>query len=167
MPKYQLYSKEIMKHFKKPQNVGKIKDYDGLGKAGNLKCGDAMHLYIKAGKNKKGEDIIKNISFETFGCSVAIANTSLLTTLAKGKTISQALKITQQDLLKKFGNVPVVKIHCSMLAVDALSEAIYDYLSRNKEKIPGKLEQKHRVVQKKEKTIEKKYKEWLLPEKKK
>ncbi len=126
------YSKELMKHFKNPKNVGKIKDYDGLGKSGNMKCGDTMYFYIKVGKNKKGQEIIKKASFETFGCSVAIANTSLLTTMVQGKTIEQALKIKKKDLLEKFGPVPFVKIHCSFLAIDALNNAINNYISKKK-----------------------------------
>src|SRR3989338_10278900 len=107
------YSNEVMKHFKKPQNVGKIKNADGLGKVGNLSCGDIMYLYLKIVKNKKGQEIIKDVKFETFGCTVAIANTSLLTTMVKGKTLEQAQKITKDDLVKKFKNVPSVKVHCS------------------------------------------------------
>jgi len=103
-----LYSKEIMKHFKNPQNVGKIKNPDGLGRAGNLTCGDIMYLYLKITRDKKGREIIKDIKFETFGCTVAIANTSLLTTMVKGKTLEEAMKITKDDLIKKFGEIPIL-----------------------------------------------------------
>ena len=101
-----IYSKEIIKHFKKPQNVGKIKDADGIGEAGNLLCGDIMKLYLKIEKNKKGEKVIRDIKFETLGCIVAIANTSLLTTLVKGKTINDALRIKKEDLVKRLGPLP-------------------------------------------------------------
>ncbi|PIV65021.1 MAG: iron-sulfur cluster assembly scaffold protein [Candidatus Nealsonbacteria bacterium CG01_land_8_20_14_3_00_12] len=154
-----LYSKEVMKHFIHPQNVGKMKNYDGLGKAGNLKCGDIMYLYIKVGKDEGGKEIIKNISFETFGCTIAIANTSLLTTMVKGKTLKEALKITKEDLLKRFGRVPLVKIHCSLLAVDALGEAIYDYLSKNKKPIPKELRERHERVERDKEIIEIRHKE--------
>ena len=154
-----LYSKEIMKHFTRPQNVGKMKNYDGIGKTGNLTCGDIMYLYIKVGKDKRNREIIKDISFETFGCTVAIANTSLLTTMVKGKTLKEVLKITKDDLLKKFGHVPLIKIHCSLLAVDALGEAIYDYLLRNKKLIPKELQGHHERVKRDKEITERRHKE--------
>lgn len=126
-----LYSKEIMKHFRHPRNIGKMRNYDGLGKAGNPLCGDVLFLYIKVGKNKKGDEIIKKASFETLGCTVAIANSSLITTMVKEKTLDEALKITKDDILKKLKKVPPIKIHCSILAVDALHKAIEDYLAKN------------------------------------
>lgn len=143
-----LYSKEILKHFKAPKNVGKLKNPDGLGKVGNLKCGDVMYLYLKIGKNAKGKEIIKDIKFETFGCTVAIANTSLLTTMVKGKTLEQALKFTKDDLVKKFKNVPLVKVHCSLLAIDALAEAIYDYYEKQGKKISSGLLSRHEKAEK-------------------
>jgi len=154
-----IYSKEVMMHFTNPQNVGKMKNYDGLGKVGNLTCGDIMYLYIKVSKNKKGKEIIKDISFETFGCAIAIANTSLLTTLVKEKTLEEALKITKEDLIKRFGRVPIVKIHCSFLAVDVLGEAIYDYLSKNKRPIPERLQERHQRVEKDKEIVEKRHEE--------
>ena len=153
-----LYSKEIMKHFRNPQNVGKIEHPSGVGRVGNLRCGDIMYLYLKVGKDKKGREIIKGVKFETFGCTVAIANTSLLTTMIKGKSLDEAMKITKEDLLKKFGNVPFVKIHCSMLAVDALSEAIYDYYVKSKKKIPKNLQKRHEAAEKIGKELEKRHK---------
>jgi nitrogen fixation NifU-like protein len=152
-----IYSKEVMRHFTNPQNVGKMRNYDGLGKAGNLTCGDIMYLYLKIGKDKKGREIIKDIKFETFGCAVAIANTSLLTTMVKGKTLEEALKITKEDLLKKFGQVPIMKIHCSLLAVDALGEAIYDYLSKQKRHIPKELQERHERAERDKNIIEKRH----------
>lgn len=143
-----------MKHFKKPQNVGKMKNCDAVGKVGNLTCGDIMYLYLKIAKNKKGEEIIKDIKFETFGCTVAIANTSLLTTMVKGKILQEALKVTKDDLVKKFKNVPLVKVHCSLLAVDALSEAIYDYYKKQKREIPSVLQERHEKSEKIGKEIE-------------
>lgn len=147
----ELYSKEIMKHFKNPKNVGRIKNADGIGEAGNLVCGDIMRIYIKVSE-KNNKKVIKNIKFETFGCVVAIANTSLLTTLVKGKTIEEALGIKKEDLIKKLGKVPPIKIHCSVLAIDALKEAIYDYLKKQNLPIPKELEEDHkRIVKAKEK----------------
>jgi len=122
-----LYSKKVINAFKNPHNYGKLKNYDGLGKVGNPVCGDVLWLYIKVDKNKKGEEIIKNISFETFGCVAALASSSIITDLAKGKTISQALKLTMEDVTKALGGLPEIKIHCSVLAIDALHKAVDDY----------------------------------------
>ncbi|MDD5144911.1 MAG: iron-sulfur cluster assembly scaffold protein [Candidatus Pacebacteria bacterium] len=152
-----LYSKEIMKHFKKPQNVGKIKNPSGLGKVGNIKCGDIMHLYLKIAKDKKEREVIKDVKFETFGCTVAVANTSLLTTMVKGKTIENALKITKEDLVKKLGDVPAIKMHCSMLAVDALGEAIYDYYKKEGKEIAPDLQKRHEHAEKVEREIKRKF----------
>lgn len=155
-----------MKHFRHPQNVGRMKNFDGLGKVGNLLCGDVLWLYIKVGKNKKGEEIIKKATFSTFGCTVAIANSSLITTMVTGKTLKEVMKIKKEDLLKKLGKVPPFKIHCSLLAVDALSEAIYDYLSKKKRLIPKKLLDRHERIEQAKKLIEERYKEWIKIEEK-
>ncbi len=161
-----IYSKKIIEHFKKPRNVGKIKNPDGIGEAGNLMCGDLMRLYLKVGKNKKGEDFIEDIKFETLGCIVAIANTSLLTTLVKGKTIKEALKIKKEDLIKRLGQpLPPFKIHCSVLAVDVLKEAIYDYYKKKGKKIPKELEKDHQRIVKVKTQLEEKYKEFRELEK--
>lgn len=153
-----LYSKKVMEYFQNPHNFGRMKNPDGIGKAGNLRCGDVMYLYIKIGRNKKKQEIIKDISFETLGCVAAISTSSIVTDLAKGKTLDQALKIESQEIVKSLGGLPPVKIHCSLLAVDALSEAIYDYLSKNKRKIPKKLEIRHRKIEKSKEEIEKRHK---------
>lgn len=161
-----LYSKQIIEHFKHPRNVGKMTGYDGLGKVGNIICGDVLWLYIKIGKDKQGREVIKNVSFETFGCIVAIANSSLLTTMVKGKTLEEAMKITKQDLLEKIRKVPPIKVHCSVLAADALSEAIYDYLKKNKKPIPQELAKRHQRIAKEKKIIEEKYRDWTKFEEK-
>ena len=154
-----IYSKEIIKHFKNPQNVGRIKNPSGAGEAGNIYCGDIMKLYLKIGKNKKGERIIEDVKFETLGCTVAIANTSLLTTMVKGKKLEDVLKIKKDDLIKRLGQpLPPFKIHCSVLAVDALQESIYDYYSKNKIKIPEDLEKEHQRIIKTKEELEKRYK---------
>jgi len=129
-------------------------------------CGDVMWLYIKVGKDKKGKEIIKDISFETFGCVAAIATSSVITDLAKGKTLEKALKIDKNEIVKSLGGLPSVKIHCSVLAAGALSEAIYDYLSKSKKEIPKKLEEKHQRLEKEKKEIQEKYKEWIKLEEK-
>lgn len=124
-----------MDHFQKPRNQGAIKKPDGVGQAGNPLCGDIMKLYIKTDKAQEGsrgqEDIIKDVKFETLGCGAAIANSSILTTMVKGKTIKEALKINRDDIAKALGGVPAPKLHCSMLATEAFGKAVEDYLSRN------------------------------------
>ncbi|MDI6798713.1 MAG: iron-sulfur cluster assembly scaffold protein, partial [Candidatus Aenigmarchaeota archaeon] len=162
-----LYSKEIMKHFKNPKNVGVIKNFDGLGKVGQPICGDVLWLYIKIKEDKKTKKrIISDAKYQTFGCVVALANASLLTTMIKGKTIEEVLKIKKEDLLKKLKNVPPIKIHCSLLAIDALSEAIYNYYKRNNFPIPKELDNRHKNIQQTLKAVEKKYKEYVKFEKK-
>lgn len=121
------YTKELMDHFQHPHNQGKIKDADAVGEVGNIKCGDIMKIYIKVGKNKAGENYIKDIKFETLGCAAAIAATSVLTDLAKGKTFSEALAITKDDIVSVLKNVPPIKYHCSILAEEALQKAIEEY----------------------------------------
>lgn len=160
-----MYNKKVLQHFKSPHNFGKIKNPDGIGKIGNIYCGDVMWIYIKIGKNKKGEEIIKDIKFETYGCVAALASSSMITDLAKGKTIKQALKIDYEQVIKSFGGLPPIKTHCSILAVDALLEAIYDYLTKNKRPISEGLEKHHKSIEKEEKIIEEKYKEWTGVEK--
>ncbi len=121
------YSKKVMDHFKNPRNVGEIKDADGVGEVGNPVCGDLMKISIKVKDNK-----IKDIKFKTFGCVSAIATTSMLTELAKGKTLKEAEKITRNDVAEALGGLPSVKMHCSNLAADALKAAIKDYKDKNK-----------------------------------
>lgn len=128
------YSKKVIEHFQKPHNYGKIKKPDGTGKVGNIICGDVMHLYIRVEKNKKGEEIIKDIKFETFGCVAAISTSSVVTDLAKGKTLEKAMEIESNKVVKSLGGLPSIKHHCSLLGIDALSEAIYDYLLKNKKR---------------------------------
>jgi len=160
MKHYEMYTKEVMKHFKKPINMGKIKNPDGTGKVGNLVCGDVMYLYIKIKKNKKGEDIVSDIKFETFGCVAAIATSSMITKLAKGKTIKEALKITKLDIANALGGLPRIKLHCSVLANDALREAIYDYLTKNKLPIPDELQKEHKRITKETEYVEETFKDY-------
>ena len=122
------YSKKVIDHFQNPHNYGKMKNPDGVGKVGNPICGDVMHLYIKVEKG-----IIKDIKYETFGCVAAISTSSVVTDLAKGKTLQQALKIDSNKVVKSLGGLPDIKHHCSLLAVDALKKAINDYLSKKNE----------------------------------
>jgi len=159
-----IYTKKVIEHFKNPHNLGKIKNPDGIGKVGNLICGDVMHIYIQVEKNKKGKEIIKNIKFETFGCVAALSTSSVITDLAKGKTLDKALQINKDDIVKILGGLPAIKLHCSVLAMDALSEAIYDYLAKNKREIPKELQKRHKKIKKDLEVIEKRY-EGLLKKK--
>jgi nitrogen fixation NifU-like protein len=117
-----VYSDKVMAHFANPHNVGEILDADGIGKVGNPQCGDVMWLYIKVKDN-----ILTDIKFKTFGCGAAIATSSMITDLAKGKTIEEAKKISRQDVAESLDGLPPTKMHCSNLAADALREAIKDY----------------------------------------
>lgn len=166
MAKIGPYTKKVMEYFKNPRNFGRIKNPDGVGKVGNPICGDIMWLYIKVRKDKKGREIIKDIKFETFGCVAAIATSSVITDLAKGKTLKEAIKIDRRKIVKSLGGLPPIKIHCSVLAAGALSEAIYDYLSKKKKEIPKELQEKHRGLEREKKEIEKRYKEWIKIEEK-
>ncbi|MBU2539944.1 iron-sulfur cluster assembly scaffold protein [Patescibacteria group bacterium] len=128
-----MYSKKVMEHFQKPHNYGRMKNPDGVGCVGNPQCGDVMKLYIKVWKNKKGEEIIKDILFETFGCAAAISTSSVVTDLAKGKTLKEALKIDNKKIVESLGGLPLIKIHCSVLGADALKKAIQGYQSKKKD----------------------------------
>lgn len=121
------YSKKLLAHFQHPHNQGKMKNPDGVGQVGNIKCGDIMKIYIKVGKNNSGDNFVKDIKFETLGCAAAIAATSVLTDLAKGKTFAEAQAITKQDIVDVLENVPPIKHHCSVLAEEALQKAIEDF----------------------------------------
>ena len=116
------YSKKVMDHFVNPRNVGTIEKPDGYGKVGNPVCGDVMEIFIKV-----KDDVIKDIKFKTFGCGSAIATSSMVTELAKGKNVDEAIKITRQDVADELDGLPSQKMHCSNLAADALKAAIEDY----------------------------------------
>lgn len=123
-----MYSEKVMEHFRNPRNMGEIKDADGVGTVGNPVCGDMMTIYIKV-KNKRLEDV----KFKTFGCGAAIATSSMMTELAKGKTLEEAMKITRKDVADALEGLPPVKMHCSNLSADGLKAAIEDYYKRQKE----------------------------------
>ena len=120
-----MYSKKVIELFQNPHNVGEIKDADGVGEVGNPVCGDMMTLYIKVKDNK-----IADIKFKTFGCAAAIATSSMITDLAKGKTLQEALKITRNDVADALEGLPPIKMHCSNLAADALKAAIENYRAK-------------------------------------
>jgi len=120
-----MYTEKVMEHFKNPRNMGEIPDADGVGTVGNPVCGDLMTVYIKVKDNR-----VEDIKFKTFGCGAAIATSSMITELAKGKTIEEALKITRGDVADSLGGLPPIKMHCSNLAADALHAAIKDYQAK-------------------------------------
>jgi nitrogen fixation NifU-like protein len=126
-----LYSEKVMDHFKNPRNVGEIKDADGVGKVGNPVCGDLMWIYIKVKEGRLDE-----IKFKTFGCGAAIATSSMITEMAKGKTLEEGLRISRNDVASALDGLPPIKMHCSNLASDGLKAAILDYMKRNGIKPP-------------------------------
>ena len=119
------YSAKVMEHFSNPHNVGEIKDADGVGEVGNPKCGDIMRMYIKV-----DNDVITDVKFMTFGCGAAIATSSMATDLVKGKTIPEALKLTNKAVMEALVGLPAIKIHCSVLAEQAIKAAVSDYYRR-------------------------------------
>ena len=130
MPEQVGYSEKVMKHFMDPQNVGSMEDADGHGKVGNPVCGDLMEIFIKV-KDRKIEDI----KFQTFGCGSAIATSSMVTELAKGMDIDEAMNITRKNVADELDGLPPAKMHCSNLAADALHEAIRDYKRKMGEEV--------------------------------
>ncbi len=126
-----MYSKKVMEHFMEPHNVGEIDNADGIGQVGNAKCGDIMKMYLKIDNN-----VITDIKFKTFGCASAIASSSMATDLIKGKTIKEALAITNKDVIESLEGLPPVKIHCSVLAEQAFKSALKDYADKNNIDIP-------------------------------
>jgi len=123
-----MYSEKVMEHFRNPRNVGEIENADGVGEVGNPVCGDMMTFYIKV-----DNDILTDVKFKTFGCGAAIAVSSMVSEMAKGKTITEALKITNQMVAQELGGLPQNKLHCSNLGADALHKAIENYLGKKGE----------------------------------
>ena len=121
-----LYSEKVMDHFKNPRNLGKMEDADGIGEVGNAKCGDIMKMYIKV-----ENDIITDVSFNTFGCGSAIASSSMATEMIKGKPISEALELTNKAVAEALDGLPPHKMHCSVLAEEAVRAAVKDYYDKN------------------------------------
>ena len=121
-----LYSEKVMDHFRNPRNVGSIENADGVGEVGNAKCGDIMKIYLKI-----DGDVISDAKFETFGCGSAIASSSMATELIKGKTIDEALAVTNKQVVEALGGLPAYKLHCSVLAEESIKSAVKDYYDRN------------------------------------
>lgn len=128
----QVYNEKVVEHFTNPRNVGKMEDADAIGENGSFKCGDTMTVYLKI-----KDDRIVDVSFLTFGCGAAIASSSMLTEMVKGKTLDEAMIITNQDVADELGGLPPLKLHCSNLAADALHNAIENYRKSKTESTPA------------------------------
>ncbi len=120
-----MYTEKVMEHFRNPHNMGEIPNADGVGTVGNPVCGDLMSIYIKVKDNR-----LEDVKFKTFGCGAAIATSSMVTDLAKGKTLDEAMKISRANVADSLGGLPPIKMHCSNLAADGLHAAIQDYLKK-------------------------------------
>ena len=127
-----LYSEKVMDHFRNPRNVGVIEDADGVGEVGHAKCGDIMKMYLKI-----EDDIVQDVKFETFGCGSAIASSSMATELIKGKPVSEAMQLTNKAVTEALDGLPAYKLHCSVLAEEAIQSALNDYYGKHPDKKPG------------------------------
>ena len=127
-----LYSDKVLEHFANPHNVGEIENADGIGEVGNAKCGDIMKMYLKI---KDG--VIEDAKFKTFGCGAAVATSSMATELVKGKSIQEAMEVTNKAVMEALDGLPPVKVHCSLLAEEAIHAALWDYAERHDIKIEG------------------------------
>lgn len=128
-----MYSDKVMNHFSNPRNVGEIENASGVGTVGNAKCGDIMRIYLDIDENH----IIRDVKFKTFGCGAAIATSSMATELIKGKSIDEALEITNKTVMEALDGLPPVKVHCSLLAEEAIHAALWDYATKNNIQIEG------------------------------
>jgi len=156
-----MYSDTVMEHFNEPHNQRKMENPDGVGKVGNALCGDVMWLYIKVKEDENGDEIIEDISWETFGCTAAIATSSMVTDLAKGEKVDEAIEITNEQVAEELDGLPPVKMHCSNLASDGLVEASYDYVDSNDKNIPEELEKRHQNIEKHMEEVEEEYGDYV------
>ena len=132
-----MYSEKVLDHFTNPRNVGEIPDADGVGEVGNARCGDIMKMYLKI-----DGDTITDVKFKTFGCGAAVATSSMATELVKGKTIQEAMEVTNKAVMEALDGLPPVKVHCSLLAEEAIHAALWDYAQKNGNEIKGLVKQK-------------------------
>ena len=128
-----MYTEKVMDHFEHPRNVGEIENASGIGTVGNAKCGDIMRIYLDIDENQ----IIQDVKFKTFGCGAAVATSSMATELVKGKNIREALSVTNKAVMEALDGLPPVKVHCSLLAEEAIHAALWDYAQKNNLKIDG------------------------------
>lgn len=146
-----MYSEKVMDHFTNPRNVGEIENADGVGTVGNAKCGDIMRIYLDIDEETK---IIKDCKFKTFGCGAAVATSSMATELVMGKTIYQALEVTNKAVMEALDGLPPVKVHCSLLAEEAIHAALWDYAQKHGIVIDGLSEPKEDIHEGEEETEE-------------
>lgn len=128
-----MYTEKVMDHFRNPRNVGAIEDADGIGEVGNAKCGDIMKIYLKI----NDKNIIEDVKFQTFGCGSAIASSSMATELIIGKNVNEAVELTNKAVIEALGGLPPVKVHCSVLAEQAIKSALYNYAQKKSIEIKG------------------------------
>lgn len=136
-----MYSEKVMEHFQNPRNVGEIEDASGVGTVGNAKCGDIMRMYLDIDENQ----IIRDVKFKTFGCGAAVATSSMATELVKGKTVQEAMQVTNKAVMEALDGLPPVKVHCSLLAEEAIHAALWDYAKKHDIQIDGLKEPKQDI----------------------
>ncbi|NLK75252.1 MAG: Fe-S cluster assembly scaffold protein NifU [Clostridiales bacterium] len=141
-----MYTKTVMDHFSNPRNVGEIENASGVGTVGNAKCGDIMRMYLDIDEN----EVIRDVKFKTFGCGAAVATSSMATELVKGKTVQEALKVTNKAVMEALGGLPPVKVHCSLLAEEAIHSALWDYAEKKGIKIEGLEKPKNDIAEEEE-----------------
>ena len=141
-----MYSEKVMDHFQHPRNVGEIEDASGVGTVGNPKCGDIMRIYLDIDDNQ----IIRDVKFKTFGCGAAVATSSMATELVKGKTVQEAMEVTNKAVMEALDGLPPVKVHCSLLAEEAIHAALWDYAQKNGIKIEGLEQPKENIGEEEE-----------------
>lgn len=140
-----MYSDKVIDHFEHPRNVGEIENPSGVGTVGNPKCGDIMRIFLDIDENQ----VIRDVKFKTFGCGAAVATSSMATELVKGKTVQEAVKITNKAVMEALDGLPPVKVHCSLLAEEAIHAAIWDYAQKNHLTIEG-LKEPHDTIEEEE-----------------
>ncbi len=145
-----MYSEKVMDHFQNPRNVGEIENASGVGTVGNAKCGDIMRMYLDIDEN----GVIKECKFKTFGCGAAVATSSMATELVKGLTVEEALKVTNKAVMDALDGLPPVKVHCSLLAEEAIHAALWDYAEKNNMKIEGLKKPKSDIHEDEEHVVE-------------
>lgn len=148
-----MYSKKVMDHFANPRNVGEIENASGVGEVGNAKCGDIMRIYLDIDENQ----VIKDCKFKTFGCGAAVATSSMATELVIGKTVYEAMKITNTAVMEALDGLPPIKVHCSLLAEEAIHAALWDYAEKNDIKIEGLVRPKSDIHEEEEEAPEEEY----------
>ncbi len=145
-----MYSEKVMDHFNNPRNVGEIENPSGVGTVGNAKCGDIMRMYFDI----DGQGVIRDVKFKTFGCGAAVATSSMATELVKGKTVQEALEVTNKAVMEALDGLPPVKVHCSLLAEEAIHAALWDYAQKNHIVIEGLKEPVNDIAEKEEDNAE-------------